>query len=186
MCQRCVTQQRRNGRSLCQNSLVNGLLLQGSVSIGDDLDRGPPSGVLPIVEPKDAVAALSHIISWPRWLRLPRVQVTLMPLPTSSLGSVRTGVSSEWRSLRHSWSAARSALDLRNPLSSESGPASTHSAISVERSPRPYERRHGGAGREPRGCMPRVDGCRNISADTILEASRFGFDPWCHYGPLKW
>lgn len=28
--------------------------------------------------------------------------------------------------------------------------------------------------------------CRNISADTILEASRFGFDPWCHYGPLKW
>jgi leucyl/phenylalanyl-tRNA--protein transferase len=28
--------------------------------------------------------------------------------------------------------------------------------------------------------------CRNISADTVLEAARLGFFPWCHLGPLKW
>jgi leucyl/phenylalanyl-tRNA--protein transferase len=28
--------------------------------------------------------------------------------------------------------------------------------------------------------------CRNVSAETILEAGRRGFYAWCHCGPLKW
>jgi leucyl/phenylalanyl-tRNA--protein transferase len=28
--------------------------------------------------------------------------------------------------------------------------------------------------------------CRDISPETILEAGRRGFYPWCHIGPLKW
>jgi leucyl/phenylalanyl-tRNA---protein transferase len=28
--------------------------------------------------------------------------------------------------------------------------------------------------------------CRNPSSETILEAARAGFFPWCHIGPLKW
>ncbi len=28
--------------------------------------------------------------------------------------------------------------------------------------------------------------CRGISPETILEAGRRGFYPWCHIGPLKW
>lgn len=28
--------------------------------------------------------------------------------------------------------------------------------------------------------------CRNLSAETTLEAGRRGFYAWCHCGPLKW
>lgn len=28
--------------------------------------------------------------------------------------------------------------------------------------------------------------CRGLSPETILEAGRLGFYPWCHVGPLKW
>lgn len=38
MCQRCVNEQRRDSRSFAQNQLVNSLLLQVTVGIGDDLD----------------------------------------------------------------------------------------------------------------------------------------------------
>ena len=43
---------------------------------------------------------------------------------------------------------------------------------------------------DQRRTQPRPDTfggvCRNVSATTVLAASRLGFFPWCHVGPLKW